>query len=429
MKNSVKILLLALALLPSLPASATATETVRLADLIYDRFGIETRGYMEILGGLRLDNGAEEKDGSSGELRMQLELSGELARAILTFKGDLVGDAVMEELSMQTRELNAMFSPSDITDIKLGRQVLTWGTGDLIFINDIFPKDWQSFFIGRDDEYLKKPSNALKTSFFFDTVNLDLVLTPLFEGSEFISGQRLSYYNPLAGRIVGRDMVMAVDEPETYFSQGEIAGRLSKNVSGVELALYGYSGFWQEPEGFDPIRGEAVYPRLNVWGGSVRRTIFGGIGNLEVGYYDSVHDQGGRNPLVRPSEYRFLAGFERELAREFTGGFQYYLEVIDGYDNYTKSLAPGAHARDEFRHLLTMRLTRLLMDQNLILSLFVYYSPSDNDGYARPKATYKLTDQWLVEGGLNLFWGEYDYTFWGQFRKNSNVYARLRYSF
>ncbi|BCO10161.1 hypothetical protein GF1_25370 [Desulfolithobacter dissulfuricans] len=429
MKYKIPILLFSLVLLAGGAKNCTAAETAGLAERFYDRFGIETRGYLEALGGLRTDNGADEKDGSAGEVRMQLELSGEMGQTLFTVKGDLAGDAVSEEISLQLREANMLFSPADIMDVKVGRQVLTWGTGDLIFINDMFPKDWQSFFIGRDDEYLKKPSNALKTSFFFEAFNLDLVLTPLLEGSEFISGQRLSYYNPLAGRVVGRDMVMAVDEPESWFSQGEIAARLSKHVSGVELALYGYSGFWQEPEGFDPARGEAIYPRLNVWGGSVRGTIFGGIGNLEAGYYDSVHDQGGRNPLVRPSEYRFLAGFERELAHELTGGFQYYLEVIDGYDNYTESLPAGAQARDELRHLLTMRLTRLLMDQNLILSLFVYYSPSDNDGYARPKATYKLTDQWLVEGGLNLFWGEHDYTFWGQFRDNSNIYARVRYSF
>ena len=49
-------------------------------------------------------------------------------------------------------------------DVKLGRQVLTWGTGDLLFLNDLFPKDWVSFFAGRDDEYLKAPSNTLRAT-------------------------------------------------------------------------------------------------------------------------------------------------------------------------------------------------------------------------------------------------------------------------
>jgi hypothetical protein len=86
-------------------------------------------------------------------------------------------------------------------------------------------------------------------------------------------------------------------------------------------------------------------------------------------------------------------------------------------------------ARDEHRHLLTLRLTKLLMNQNLILSLFAYYSPSDNDGYLRPKAKYKLSDHWQIDGGLNLFFGKEEHTFWGRFQDNTNAYIGLRYSF
>ncbi|MFW6031595.1 MAG: hypothetical protein ACOC9T_03300, partial [Myxococcota bacterium] len=32
------------------------------------------------------------------------------------------------------------------------------GTGDLVFLNDLFPKDWRSFLLGRDLDYLKAPS-------------------------------------------------------------------------------------------------------------------------------------------------------------------------------------------------------------------------------------------------------------------------------
>ena len=48
---------------------------------------------------------------------------------------------------------------------------------------------------------------------------------------------------------------------------------------------------------------------------------------------------------------------------------------------------------------------------NLILSLFAYYSPSDNDGYLRPRVTYKIDDNLTVDGGFNYFLGEEEYTF------------------
>lgn len=416
-------------LLAALAAPAAADEQPPWRDRLYDDYGLEVAGFMEGRAGMRLQDDAHEKDASMGEVRGQLDLTRDFDRALLKFKGDLLADAVTEEVEAEIRELNLSFSPADFMDIKAGRQVLTWGTGDLVFINDMFPKDWQSFFIGRDDEYLKAPSDAIKVSLFSDFANLDLAFTPVFGGSEYISGERLSYYSPMAGRIVGRDMVMAHEERNRFFTDSEIAVRLAKNIGGVELALYGYSGFWQEPEGLNPATGKAVFPRLNVFGGSARTTLFGGIGNVEIGYYDSVDNSDGTNPFIRPGELRFLAGFEREIGRELTGGFQYYLEWIREYDNYEKALPPSMQARDEYRHMLTLRLTKLLMNQNLNLSLFIYYSPSDNDGYLRPKASYKISDQWRITGGCNLFFGEDEHTFWGRFRDNTNAYLGLRYSF
>jgi hypothetical protein len=411
------------------PAAGYADEEASPIDRLYDAYGVELAGFSETRWGTRLVDDASEKDLSIGEARLQLELSRDFDRFSIKFKGDLLADAVMDKVDADIRDLSLLFSPTDNVDVQLGRMVSTWGTGDLIFINDLFPKDWQSFFIGRNDEYLKQASNSIKTGIFIADYALDLVYTPLFQGSEYVNGERLSYYNPMAGEIVGRNMVMDDSKPERWFSDGEIAGRLSRQFGGVEVALYGYSGFWQEPEGFDAENGRAVYPRLNVWGASIRSPLLGGIGNVETGYYDSIQDDNGNDPGIRASEYRFLAGFERELARELTGGFQYYLEKIDNFNNYEQSIPSGAHGRDEYRHLLTARFTQLLMDQNLTLSLFIYYSPSDNDGYVRPKFSYKLNDNWLLDGGLNLFTGKNDYTFWGRFKDNTNAYAGVRWSF
>jgi hypothetical protein len=205
--------------------------------------------------------------------------------------------------------------------------------------------------------------------------------------------------------------------------------RLSKNIGGIELGFYGYNGFWKTPEGLDPKESKLWYPELSAYGASARGALWGGIGNLEVGFYDSRDDRDGGDPLVRNSEIRTLAGFERELAHDFTGGFQYYLEWMQEYDTYKSTLPAGTAAKDEYRHVLTLRLTRLLMNQNLRLSLFTYYSPSDQDGYFRPKVHYKITDQWAIETGANIFFGKDYNTFFGQFQYNTNAYAGIRWSF
>jgi hypothetical protein len=69
------------------------------------------------------------------------------------------------------------------------------------------------------------------------------------------------------------------------------------------------------------------------------------------------------------------------------------------------------------------------MNQNLMLSLFNFYSPSDEDGYLRASGLYKMTDSLRFELGGNFFYGEEDYTFFGQFEGASNIYAGVRTGF
>ncbi len=423
---------LLLAAAVALPQAAAAS--VRdLQDRLYDVSGIELGGFVETRAGLRTDRDQDEKDASIAEARIQFDLGRDFGWAMTRLKVDLVGDGVEEVAATEVREANLQFSPFEWMDVKAGRQVLTWGTGDLLFINDLFPKDWESFFIGRDDENLKAPSDALKASVFTDTVNLDFVWTPVMNGSRYIDGSRLSYWNGVVGRIAGRDYIFADDERLEFFRDSEFALRASRTVAGVELALYGYYGFWKTPEGMEFTPAPTLYyPRLAVWGASARGQLLGGIANVEAGYYDSREDSGGSDPFVRNSEVRFLAGFEHELGRDFTGAVQYYLEWMQDYSAYEESqnlVGMAAYAKDEYRHLFTLRLTKLLMQQNLRLSLFTYYSPSDHDWYLRPKANYKVTDQWTVEAGANVFGGRDDHTFWGQFEDNTNVYVSVRYGF
>jgi len=395
-------------------------------------FGLH--GFVETRVGTRVrSNRYISETASIGETRLQLEASKDFELGDLMpevrIKTDFYYDAVKKHALADLREANVVFAPFDFLDVKLGRQVLTWGTGDLLFINDLFPKDWVSFLIGRDDEYLKAPSDAVKLSFFTDAANLDLVYTPRFRSDDYVTGSRLSYWSDALGNLAGQDARVHDSEPHRWLRDDEIALRLYKNIGGYEVALYGYRGFWRTPAGMNPATGKATFPRLAVYGASARGTVGKGIGNIEVGYYDSLDDRSGTNPFVRNSEARFLAGYEQEIGRDFTAGFQYYLEWMMDYGSYRRTLPPGVRPRDEFRHVLTTRLTKLLMNQNLRLSLFVFYSPSDADAYLRPKAHYKIDDHWAVEAGANFFLGARDHTFFGMFEENSNVYAALRFSF
>ena len=412
------------------PASETTLEGDDTGLRLTDRLPPWLHGYWETRVGTRTRNDPEQPgDLSIGETRLQLEATKRWGETALDMTADVYADAVDQEGHFDLRQFRFTFSPLDEVDVRIGRQVLTWGTGDLLFINDLFPKDWQSYFLGRDQEYLKAPSDAIKVGWYPGPINLEVVYTPRFDRDRFIRGSRVTYYSPLFGPS-GRDAQVQSSPPNDWFEDDEIALRMYRRVGRFEMALYAYQGYWKSPGGQTFVPFEATHPRLNVYGASARGAVGKGLLNVELGYYDSRDDRDGADFGVNNSEFRFLIGYERELAKEFTGGVQYYLEHMMDHDAYANSpLFFFLPERDEDRHVFTVRLTKLLMAQNLNLSFFMYYSPSDRDAFLRPKATYKVNDRWTVETGGNVFLGKDDHTFFGQFEETTNVYASARFSF
>ncbi len=425
---------------PSLPLGLTVDgepEAPDAEDIAVPR-SLRISGFVEGRAGVRVYETTHERRTALAETRLQLEVDKDLPGVSLRGTADLLYDALADNqaIDLETgdgfvdlREASATFSPTDFADAKVGRQILTWGTGDLVFINDLFPKDWNSFLLGRDEDYLKAPSDAAKFSAFSDLANLDVVYTPSFDADRFIDGRRVSFFSSGLGRISGRDAITQVDRPDDWFQDDEWALRLYRNFGAYEGALYGYDGFWKSPAGSDPASGRATFPRLSVVGSSLRGPLGKGIGNLEIGYYGSRDDRAGSDPNIRNDEVRLLLGYEQEIAKNITLGVQYYLERMLDYDDYLNTLPASTPRRDENRHVLTQRLTWLTLNQNLEWSLFAFVSPSDADVYVRPRVKYKVNDNLSVEAGGNIFVGRADHTFFGQFEDNSNAYVALRYGF
>lgn len=395
-------------------------------------------GFIETRAGTRLQDQSYEKRASIGETRLQLQAEKFWDNITMRVTSDFVADPVADRWAVDLdngdgvidlREAFISWRATDFMDIKAGRQILTWGTGDLVFLNDLFPKDFDSFFIGRDTEYLKAPSDALKTSFFSDMANLDIVYTPNFDSDRYADGARISTYNPFTGGQTSQSNILRVDPRTKWFNEDEWAARLYRNFGAYETALYGYDGYWKNPQGLDTANMRTTFPRLSVYGASIRGPVSAGIGNIEIAYYNSRDDNAGTNPFIPNDQFRFLIGYEQELATELTGGIQYNLERTLNYGRLKRNAPGGSPIPDENRHVITARLTKLMMNQNLKLSLFNFWSPGDHDGYARPNVNYKINDQWTAEAGGNIFYGKNRNTFFGQLEDNTNVYISLRYSF
>jgi hypothetical protein len=350
---------------------------------------------------------------------------------VVTYKGDFVLDEYFGTTgSYEVRELNLAFRPMSIMDIKAGRQVLTWGTGDYLFINDLFPKDYVSFYVGRDDEYLKKPSDAVRISLYPEMANIDFVLIPHFTPNTMPDGERLSFFDSFQGGIVGRTSERNAVKPALQAENIQYALRVYRTFGSAEGALYYYRGFDPSPRSYlDEVNRQLFYERLDAYGASVRGPFAGGIGNVEMGYYRSRQDANGDNRLIENSMLKWLVGYEKDLGNDLKIGAQYLFEEKLDYSDYRSALLPQDYFWDEYRHLLTQRVTKLYKNQTVMVGIFNFWSPSDKDGYLRTSFTYDITDQWKLAMGVNIPWGEDYITDFGMMKKNKNVFVRVRYTF
>ena len=400
----------------------------------------QIHGFIETDYGVKLSDDDTKRDNYNlFEQRLQLRanhyFSGDnyLAQkgGALSFRGDFTVDEYYSgKTDFELRELNLSLTPVDFMDLKIGRQVLTWGTGDYLFINDMFSKDYVSFFTGRDDEYLKKPSDAIKASLYPKFANIDFIVIPYFTPNTIAKGDRLSFFDSFQGGITGVNSDRDIVKPPFQMSNNEYALRFYRNFGSNEGAFYFFHGFDKNPRSY---KNEALkqlyYEPVDVYGASLRGPFASGIGNIEFGYINSRDDSDGNIRTVENSFFKTMAGYTKDLGNDLKVGFQYMYEQRLDYSEYRDNLLPNDYRWDEYRHLITNRITKLFKNQTVMVSLFTFYSPSDDDGYVRSSVSYDISDQWKVTFGANLPWGEDDTTEFGQMKRNKNIYTRIRYSF
>jgi hypothetical protein len=361
-------------------------------------------------------------------LRLDIDAWSDAIDASAQVKSDFLHDALENTFEFDLREAYIDYSTSNL-DVRIGRQIITWGVGDLLFINDVFPKDWGSFFTGRPLEYLKSGVDGVRTRYSSSPINLDLVVVPRFDPDKLPTPGRFFLYDPLAPV---ENRVEAL--PETGYRNTELALRLYRRLLNFDTSIYAYRGFWRTPGAMldDPMNPSMVtffYPELSVFGLSAQGNGLGGLLSFEGGYYDSREDRGGTDPMIANSQFRYLVGYQRQLNENLNLGLQYYAEIMADYETYLGSLPTGTPGQEEYRDTVTMRLERFLKYHTWKLTFFGFFSPADRDYLLQPSVHHKLSDDLSLTFGGNIFGGETITTFLGQFDKNDNLYLSARFDF
>ena len=218
------------------------------------------------------------------EERLGLEASAwaDSIEASARVRADVLHDAIDGAFDIDLREAYGDYT-KDQFDFRLGRQIATWGVGDLLFINDVFPKDWVSFFSGRPLEYLKIGVDGFRTRYSSDVVNAELIAIPLFTSDNLPTAERFFLFDPFSS-ITARDE----KPPDSNFGNTELALRLYRRIGAFDVSAYLYRGFWRMPSmrpdnSIAPTRVTSFHPALSVYGLSAQGSALGGVLSFEAG--------------------------------------------------------------------------------------------------------------------------------------------------
>ena len=368
-------------------------------------------------------------DGSElklAEERVQLRLDASEGSFRFFLKTDAFYDHLSEGAGLDCREGFVDYTSSKWS-ATIGRQVITWGVGDLLFINDVFPKNYAAFFSGRPLEYLKDGVDGAKIGIYPDFASFELVVIPFFTPDTFPSPNRFWEFGI---PIEPSSITNGNGTPSTDLKNTQFALRAYREIAGFDASVYLYRGFYGQSS-IIPVNPATqtklmvLYPELSDYGASLQRNALGGVLSLETGYYDMREES--INPTLPRSQVRSLVGYQKQLWTDFTVGVQYYREDIDDRSAFISSLPPGYPQVDDLQ-LTTIRLTQFLRHETLKLSFFAFYNPSEGDYMLNPEIRYSFSDHVWAAVGANLFGGP-KATQFGQLRKDNNVYTQLRYEF
>ena len=122
-------------------------------------------------------------------------------------------------------------------------------------------------------------------------------------------------------------------------------------------------------------------------------------------------------------------GYERELAKDFTGAVQVYLEQTIDYGALTQSIPVAALRPDKTRQVVTLRARKVWPENQVTATIFAAFSSTDQDGYIRANLNWSITDNLTLEAGSNILYGAQQTTQFAQLQSNSNIFVAARYGF
>ena len=309
-------------------------------------------------------------------------------------------------------------------DFKVGKQIVIWGVADGLRITDIIsPMDY-SEFLARDYDDIRIPVNAFRLKYIKPSYNFEMVFVPV---SEFFV-LPVDADNPwsITNAYEIPYQVDMGNTPAKIFKNGEIGGRFSLYLSGIDFSVSALHTWNKMPvfnyeysQNNDTLLLDANYSRMDMLGMDFSLPVSKFVIRGEVAEYFNELQEIKNNEFTKKSTTNFLFGVDWYAGNDWTVMAQYYHRLINDYKRTMTSDKNTAYA--------TLSVSKKLLRSMLKLSAYSYIDVINEASFTRFSADYSLTDQIHLMAGYDWFNG--DKGMFSYYKDNSEYWVKAKFNF
>lgn len=374
------------------------------------------------------------------ETRLKLELLSILAQDI-AFKSRIYtvySPRVTEELDLNLQEAYIDYY-SEIFDIRIGKQIISWGKADELNPTDILnPEDLSNIF---DEKSIRKIGIfGIKLDLkLFDTVITGIYVPDIQFHKLPEPGSTWDFF--LIGmKKLGLTTLPDTLYPENRLDTSEWAIKMSKTVENFDFSI----SFADTLDNFFSIMMKMVSPgifipdkiyynRTQMLAADFAASLFDFGIWAEIAYF-ITKDKYGVDPFIKNPYLQYVFGMDYTLFFDIKVNIQYFREDPtcindDGERELEKSSISSSGLSIPVKQAVTMRLAKSFGEADAnSLEIFCIWDVEEKGMMAGPKILISPIDAFKIEFGAIILDGQENSIF-NIFNMNDEVYAKGTYSF
>jgi len=385
-----------------------------------DELSLQLNGFVDSYHALQVQNPHKVM---SSRTRLRLEMRANYGEASLFSSVNLAYNSLIEEQSGAFLREAYFDYAGKFLELKLGRQIVTWGVADGLRLTDLIsPMDYTEF-MANDYDDIRVPVNAINIKYPGESFSAEVVYVPVPEYFVMPSGKDNPWDMPVPA---GARMDLS-GTPEKRFKNSEVGGRLRFFLENLDFSLTALHTYNKSPvtvAGFDPdvnsVLIKGIYESMNVVGGDVSIPAGELVIRSEVAaYFGEPIALKNMSGYERKKTFNGLIGVDWYAGDNWTFMAQYMHKII--MDDY------GGLGTEQNTSMITARISKELLNNTLKLSVYGMFDVDNVGYYVRAAGDYLLNDQITLSLGSDLLGGRRG--IFKTYNKNTQIWVKGKFFF